>query len=427
MGNGLLSSVLNVKRVCITLAIVCISLRAVAGASTSRSKKTMEVEGKINQLKRHVIKSIQSEDGDIIDCIDIYKQPAFRHPALRNHTIQMAPSDNPSIMTTGMPEAFTKIDTSSSIFRTSQLWRKKGSCPKGTIPIRRIQKNNMAKASLPVDYGRKKAQNSHRGTEMDENKIQNLLQSNHSMAILITEGYSYTGAKGDIKVFNPHVEYDDEWTTSQIALKSAVLQDYECVESGWAVNPGIYGDRKTRFFVYWTADSGKKTGCFDLTCPGFVQTSSKVALGAAIHPISTTDGLPYQITLYLFRDPSTGNWWVQYDEKTNVGYFPPELFAYLPQTAQTVQWGGEVYSSRIGGFTPHTSTQMGSGQFPILEESSGYVKRIRVRDNSMILKFPEQVDHYTDEYRCYDVRYLGDYIEDPEFYFGGPGRNELCP
>ncbi|KAK3438383.1 hypothetical protein EUGRSUZ_C03001 [Eucalyptus grandis] len=339
----------------------------------------------------------------------------------------MAPSDNPSIMTTGMPEAFTKIDTSSSIFRTSQLWRKKGSCPKGTIPIRRIQKNNMAKASLPVDYGRKKAQNSHRGTEMDENKIQNLLQSNHSMAILITEGYSYTGAKGDIKVFNPHVEYDDEWTTSQIALKSAVLQDYECVESGWAVNPGVYGDRKTRFFVYWTADSGKKTGCFDLTCPGFVQTSSKVALGAAIHPISTTDGLPYQITLYLFRDPSTGNWWVQYNEKTNVGYFPPELFAYLPQTAQTVQWGGEVYSSRIGGFTPHTSTQMGSGQFPILEESSGYVKRIRVRDNSMILKFPEQIDHYTDEYRCYDVRYLGDYIEDPEFYFGGPGRNELCP
>ncbi|KAI6679970.1 hypothetical protein NL676_033851 [Syzygium grande] len=404
MGNRLFSSVLNVKTVCITLAVVFISLRAVARASTSRSRKTMEVEGKINWLKRHAIKSIESEDGDIIDCIDIYKQPAFRDPALRNHTIQMAPSDNPSIMATGMPEAFTKSDTGSSMFGTSQLWQKWGSCPKWTIPIRRIQKNDMAKVSWQVDYGRKKAQKSHQGTEMDENKIQNLLQSNHSMAILITEGYSYTGAKGDIKVFNPHVEYDDEWTTSQIALKSAVLQDYECVESGWAVNPGLYGDRKTRFFVYWTcktnivssasvyqADSGKKTGCFDLTCPGFVQTSSEIALGAAIHPISTTDGLPYQITLYLFK------------------------------------WGGEVYSSRIGGFSPHTSTQMGSGQFPILEESSGYVKRIRVRDNSMILNFPEQIDHYTDEFRCHDVRYLGDYIEDPEFYFGGPGRNELCP
>jgi len=32
---------------------------------------------------------LQSEDGDIIDCIDIYKQPAFDHPALRNHKIQV--------------------------------------------------------------------------------------------------------------------------------------------------------------------------------------------------------------------------------------------------------------------------------------------------------------------------------------------------
>ena len=31
----------------------------------------------------------QSEDGDIIDCIDIYKQPAFNHPALKNHKIQV--------------------------------------------------------------------------------------------------------------------------------------------------------------------------------------------------------------------------------------------------------------------------------------------------------------------------------------------------
>lgn len=32
---------------------------------------------------------LQSEDGDIIDCVDIYKQPAFDHPALKNHTLQV--------------------------------------------------------------------------------------------------------------------------------------------------------------------------------------------------------------------------------------------------------------------------------------------------------------------------------------------------
>jgi len=32
---------------------------------------------------------LQSEDGDIIDCVNIYGQPAFDHPALKNHTIKV--------------------------------------------------------------------------------------------------------------------------------------------------------------------------------------------------------------------------------------------------------------------------------------------------------------------------------------------------
>ena len=32
---------------------------------------------------------IQSPNGDIIDCVHIKNQPAFDHPWLKNHTIQM--------------------------------------------------------------------------------------------------------------------------------------------------------------------------------------------------------------------------------------------------------------------------------------------------------------------------------------------------
>lgn len=32
---------------------------------------------------------VQSEDGDIIDCVNIYKQPAFDHPLLKNHKIKV--------------------------------------------------------------------------------------------------------------------------------------------------------------------------------------------------------------------------------------------------------------------------------------------------------------------------------------------------
>ena len=33
--------------------------------------------------------SLQGVGGDIIDCVDIYQQPAFDHPFLKNHAIQV--------------------------------------------------------------------------------------------------------------------------------------------------------------------------------------------------------------------------------------------------------------------------------------------------------------------------------------------------
>ncbi|KAM0944721.1 putative neprosin activation peptide [Dioscorea sansibarensis] len=47
------------------------------------------VEQKLKILNKPAVKSIKSEDGDIIDCVDIYKQPAFDHPLLKNHKIKV--------------------------------------------------------------------------------------------------------------------------------------------------------------------------------------------------------------------------------------------------------------------------------------------------------------------------------------------------
>ncbi|KAK1285472.1 hypothetical protein QJS10_CPB20g00478 [Acorus calamus] len=41
-------------------------------------------------INKPAIKTIESVDGEIIDCVDILKQPAFDHPLLRNHTIQVS-------------------------------------------------------------------------------------------------------------------------------------------------------------------------------------------------------------------------------------------------------------------------------------------------------------------------------------------------
>ena len=52
---------------------------------------------------------------------------------------------------------------------------------------------------------------------------------------MFAEGYRYEGGKGDIKVWTPNVEFDDDYSTSQVCLVSGPYWDFESVESGWAV------------------------------------------------------------------------------------------------------------------------------------------------------------------------------------------------
>ncbi|KAK9683847.1 hypothetical protein RND81_10G168800 [Saponaria officinalis] len=249
-------------------------------------------------------------------------------------------------------------------------------------------------------FGRKGPSFPHHYKTPNEDDASNVLLVNRSFAVLITEGFSYNGAKADIKVWNPYVEHDDEYSSSRIALKTGHYKNYESIEAGWIVNPSLYGDRQTRIYAYWTAGGSNMTGCFDLLCPGFVQTSNEVAIGGVIQSIPDPGGLPWILTLYIVRDTSTSNWWLQYQENTYIGYWPAELFGGLSMIAESVQWGGEKYSSRVG-HPGHTQTEMGSGVMSrIMTESSGWTKRMRIRDNSLVLKYPQWVSPYTTDYDC---------------------------
>ncbi|XP_029128538.1 uncharacterized protein LOC109804971 [Cajanus cajan] len=219
--------------------------------------KILEVERKLKHLRRHSLKTIQSEDGDIIDCIDINKQPAFDHPALKGHKIQMAPTyDSAKEDTTvgtrttrtrnnakisGKSKMMKERVEESSLIVTSQVWQKSGRCPEGTIPVRRIQKKEVLKAQSIEDYGRKKPSFSHQPVGQLNKNLDSFVQlKNHSKAILFTIGYRYLGAKGDIKVCNPFVEKDDEYSISQVALLTGPYNDFECVQAGWAVRSPFY-------------------------------------------------------------------------------------------------------------------------------------------------------------------------------------------
>ncbi|KAF9615994.1 hypothetical protein IFM89_027933 [Coptis chinensis] len=408
------------------LAMAIVVVSDGGGGMFVSKHKFSEMNKKLKLLNRPAIKSIQSKDGDVIDCVDIYKQPALRNPALRNHTIQMKPSYDPTEVT-----EHTKEKQNSSTVMVPQIWHRSGSCPEGTVPIRRIKKRDLLRAESLDRFGRKNptiANERRRNEYPYANKINGShhIKEKENTAVLLTEGFRYSAAKADINIWNPGVEFDDEFSSAQIWLQNGAYNDYESVESGWIVNPKVYGDRRTRLFAYWTADASHKTGCFDHTCPGFVQTSSLIALGSAFDPVSGSGTYQYTVTLFLHKDPDTGNWWLRYGTDVDIGYFPAELFRALRYQANFVQWGGQVYSSRVGN-SPHTATAMGSGSTERSEGWGCFMRQIRIRDNSFELKYPYFVDTYTDEYNCYHAFNFWEYTADPEFFFGGPGRNPLCP
>ncbi|XP_027356569.1 uncharacterized protein LOC113865940 [Abrus precatorius] len=407
------------------LFALCIRLPFNVEAKTSSSLEK-EIEAKLRLLNKPAVKTIKSEDGDIIDCVDIYKQPAFDHPALRNHTIKMMPDF--------LLESRNSSSNDGSDSMIFQTWQKSGSCRKGTVPIRRILKEDLLRAASLDRFGQKPPavfKNSTIGFNLnfsDLNAGSAFIPENRSSSYLVTLGYNYIGAQADINIWNPKVEMTDEFTTAQIWLKAGNGPDFESVESGWMVNPKLYRDRATRFFAYWTRDSYKSTGCFDLTCAGFVQTG-QVALGATIGPLSSDFGPQYDLNVGLFLDADAGNWYLKIKNNVPVGYWPAEILGSLRHSATLVEWGGQVSSAKIKKEKPHTATGMGSGDFANGRYGhASYMRNVRIKDYSLSLKYPENVNAVAEEPYCYSSLNDVKYGVEPTFYFGGPGRRPpYCP
>ncbi|XP_071718748.1 protein neprosin-like [Rutidosis leptorrhynchoides] len=399
------------------------------GSRFSGSQQNAEVMKHLKRLNKRPIRSIQSPDGDIIDCIHISHQPAFDHPFLKNHTIQMRPNYHPNwindmnIKVTSSPPP----SSSSSLYKDKgivQLWHVNGECPNGTIPVRRTKKEDILRATSVKRYGKKKSFTT--VAQPSSTDPDNISQNSHQHAIAYVKG-EYYGAKATMNVWNPKIQQINEFSLSQIwILGGSFGSDLNSIEAGWQVNPDLYGDNNTRLFIYWTSDAYQATGCYNLMCSGFIQTNNEIAIGGSISPISELHGSQYDITILIWKDPEEGNWWMQFGNGKVLGYWPSTLFSYLTKSASLIEWGGEVVNTAANG--QHTTTQMGSGEFP--EEGFGkasYFRYMEIVDESNSLRDPKDIGIFTEQSNCYNVQMSTDGNWGSHFYYGGPGRNPNCP
>ncbi|EEF30664.1 conserved hypothetical protein [Ricinus communis] len=392
---------------------------------SSLSQQKLDVRNHLNRLNKPPVKSIKSPDGDIIDCIHISHQPAFNHPLLKDHKIQMRPNFHPEGL---LRENKIKVKAFSNSNENSepitQLWHLNGRCPEGTVPVRRTKEEDILRASSVQRFGKKKHLSVPKPRSAEPDLIS---QSGHQHAIVYVEGDNYYGAKATINVWEPKIQQPNEFSLSQIwILGGSFGEDLNSIEAGWQVSPDLYGDNRTRLFTYWTSDAYQTTGCYNLLCSGFVQINNQIAMGASIYPVSGYGRSQYDISLLVWKDPKEGNWWIQFGNNYVLGYWPASLFSYLADSATMIEWGGEVVNSELDG--QHTTTQMGSGHFP--EEGfgkSGYFKNIQIVDGSNKLRVPKDTDTFTEQPNCYNVQIGNDGDWGNYFFYGGPGRNPNCP
>ncbi|KAH1064139.1 hypothetical protein J1N35_029126 [Gossypium stocksii] len=378
-------------------------------------QKLKFIRQRLNKINKPAVKTIQSPDGDTVDCVLSHHQPAFDLPQLKGQR-PLDPPERPRVYERDGVMMTAEVEEEEE--EHVQLWRMSGeTCPEGTIPIRRTTEQDMLRASSVRRFGRKPRRRVRRDST----------SNGHEHAVGYVSGGEYYGAKGSINVWAPHISNPYEFSLSQLwVISGSFAHDLNTIEAGWQVSPELYGDNYPRFFTYWTNDAYEATGCYNLMCSGFVQTNNRIAIGAAISPISSYHGGQFDITLLIWKDPKHGNWWLEFGSGILVGYWPSFLFTHLRDHATMVQFGGEIVNTRPGG--SHTSTAMGSGHFA--GEGFGkasYFRNLEVVDwDNNLIPLPN-LRVLADHPNCYDIRGGVNGVWGHYFYYGGPGRSVRCP
>ncbi|CAN6909234.1 unnamed protein product [Brassica oleracea] len=283
-----------------------------------------EIDELLKKLNKPALKSIKSPDGDIIDCVHMKNHPIYDNPLFKNHTIQMRPSSYPK----GWNKEASKNQNHSMVM---QLWTINGKCPKNSIPIIRTRRENILQAESVERYGRKDP------NSLPQPKPTNPPSNTTNEYAIVTVNSpqgKFHGAQADINVWKPHVQTRREFSLAQIWVMGGTYPSRDTIEAGWQVFPRFYGDDKPRFFIYWTADEYKKTGCYDLRCPGFVHVNRDFVIGAPMPQVSVMGGRQASFLTTIttrkqragWRDRRTGNW-LRLGYYQILGYWPSSLFS----------------------------------------------------------------------------------------------------
>lgn len=337
-----------------------------AGLTASR----VAHEGAFAEMQAHLVQlyenvdaphSFVDETGAIFDCIPIEQQPGLRGTS---ESVPTAP-DLPPLESDVEAQAAARgglQEERRDELATSPLGPERTDyhgnvmqCPEGTVPVRRITLEDLSRFETLQDFFRKGPQGVGRPPRAEEPLT---VAATHRWAHAyqnVTNG----GGHSYLNIWRPAIGANQIFSLSQhwyVAGSGSGLQTIEC---GWQVYPKLYNDSEPHLFTYWTADGYNNTGCYNLSCGAFVQTSSTMAPAMKVGPISVSGGAQYTVELAYWL--TGGRWWLYYNGTSGsnaIGYYPISLYnnGPLATAATEIDYGGETVGTT--SFPP-----MGSGAF----------------------------------------------------------------
>jgi hypothetical protein len=352
-------------------------------------------------------------DAQYFDCIPIAEQPSVRLLGLRRvETVPPRPTRLPDGLAGPAPDAGPRMPRV-GFDRTADKFGNAIPCKSGTIPMRRISLEELSRFETLQQFLRKGPSGVGqfgKGPRAARHKYAHAFQSVPNL-----------GGASFLSIWKPRVvEADGEifslsqhWYTNRTS--SGKIQT---IEGGWQNYPRLYGVNKSVLFIYWTADGYDESGCYNLTCPAFVQTNPGIHLGGTFPNYSVVGGLQYAFKLQWEVFAASAGWWLYYDDAA-VGYYPTTLFegGPLATAASGIDYGGETVGNTE--WPP-----MGSGKFA--KRGAGYAayqRHIFYINTNRRYRFARlNKDEPTPS--CYTIKVFNrsaDPVWRTHFFFGGPG------
>jgi len=324
-----------------------------SGEVLARAPSRVKDAEAFEEMRQHILTMYQGItvthsfvlDSQYFDCVPIEQQPSVRLLGLKNIA---APPDD------GLIE---KLSISSPKLSLTAQFDKFGNsvqCEKSTIPMRRITIDEMQRFETMQQFLKKGSS----GEDLVP------MPSNVTPQASPPHLYAYTfksvknlGGISSLNIWRPYVNTGrgEAMSLSQQWYAGGSGAATQTAEVGWQVQPNKWGTENAVLFIYWTANNYSGTGCYNLDCPGFIQTNQNVMLGSSYQNYSTNDGTQYET--FMGFQFSNGNWWLLANNEW-VGYYPGSIYkgGQMAKYAELIEYGGETVGSP--SYPP-----MGSGLF----------------------------------------------------------------